>query len=271
MLNQIKKLINIFKPTPILHIAFDSSGNSKVTIVLLHGVAATSNSWEPFIKQVDVNKYRVVAIDLLGFGRSPKPENIMYDIRDHLKSIHKTINRLNLKKPYILVGHSMGSIISARYCNDYQSEVAKAYLLSLPVYINDIKGQTIVARKQTDVYFKAYDFLMHNKKFTIMHSQNIRKLLRVSDGIDVNEENWNSFRLSLKNTIINQDSYNDVINSIVPIHIYYGALDEFLVQENVNKLAEYSHVNVTRISAVNHAVGMRFAKKVIEQIEIDNN
>jgi pimeloyl-ACP methyl ester carboxylesterase len=270
MFRFLKNFINKLHPARSLYVAFDSGGKNKPTIVLLHGIAATSKTWDSLIKELDMDEYRVIALDLLGFGKSPKPVSCEYTVDDHVASVHKTLLKLKVRnKPYKIVGHSMGAIISARYCIRYPKEVKKLYLLSLPLYVKDSELHTNISRTRTDFYLNAYEFLSQNKGFTINNSQILRKLLRIDDGIEVTEENWNSFRLSLKNTIIKQDTYNDIRNTKVPIQIIYGALDEFLVQRIVDKLAKFDNVKITKLLAINHFVGSRFAKEVAKIIRSD--
>lgn len=266
MFKFLKTFLSKLKPINTLHVAFDSGDKRKSTIVLLHGIAATSKTWLPLIKELDNGNYRIITLDLLGFGQSPKPNDIGYDVDDHVMSVHKTIRKLRVREPFILIGHSMGSIIAARYCYRYSKSVKASYLLSPPLYFRGDKTHTNISRKRTDFYMNAYEFLAQKKKFTIATSRNLRKILRIEDGIDVNEETWNSFRLSLKNTIIKQDTFNDIKNTKLPIHIIYGSLDEFLVQESVNKLSKFDNVKITKLQAVDHLMGSRFAKEVAKQI-----
>ena len=268
MIDFIKNIFYRIKPISTLYVAYDSDpdDNEKQVVILLHGIAATSGTWKHLIKGLDSSKYRIIAIDLLGFGKSIKPVNIKYNVDDHTKYIHKTIKKLGVNKPYVLIGHSMGSIIAAHYSRKYYFDVKELFLLSLPIYLNKASLQTNIAHKQTDLFIKMYQFLLNNKDFTIKHSQRLRKFFMVDDGIDVNEENWNSFRLSLENTIINQSTINDIKNIFVPINVIYGSLDEFLVQDSIKKLDIFQNVTITKLTAVDHAVSSRFAKKVAELI-----
>lgn len=266
MFSYIKLFLSKLNPIKPLYVAYDSGGKRKPTIVLLHGIAATSRTWGLLIKELDLKKYRVISIDLLGFGKSPKPINCKYTIEDHIKYIRKTIKKLKISKPYKIVGHSMGSIIAARYCRIYSDDVDKLYLLSLPLYFKDDDLHTKISRKHTDLFLKIYDYISQRKQFTISSSRNLRKFLRINDGIEVSDETWDSFRLSLQNTIIKQNTYDDINNLITPIEIIYGALDQFMVQENISKLAIFSNVNVTKLNFVDHSINSRFAKKVAEII-----
>lgn len=258
-------LDNIFLPRT-LHVATDIGSKSKPVIILLHGIAATSGTWDLFIKEIDITKYRVIALDLLGFGQSPKPMGCNYTVEDHVDYVRRTIKKLKIKHRYMVIGHSMGSIIAARYCRLYYKEVKSAYLLSLPLYINKPGSLKRLVDRQIDVYFAAYRFLLENKDFTINNSQNLRKLLRVYDGMDVTEDNWEGFRLSLKNTIIKQDVIGDIQYTKVPINIFYGDMDELLPQKSVDELSLIKKVKVTKLQMVGHLVGARFAKLVAQAI-----
>ena len=266
MFKLIKRILSSLKPIQTLYVAYDSGGRHKPTIVLLHGIAATSKTWDPLLKELDTKNNRVVVLDLLGFGQSPKPLSLEYNVSDHANYLHNTIMKLKLRKPYKIVGHSMGAIISAYYCNRYPHEIQEAYLLSLPLYANENELHTNISRTHTDIYLNAYKFLLQNKKFTIDSSQRLRKLLRINDGIDVTEENWNSFKLSLENTIIKQNTYNNIKNAKMPINIIHGTFDEFLVQEVIDKLRVFKHVKITKLNAIDHLLSPRFASQVAKQI-----
>jgi pimeloyl-ACP methyl ester carboxylesterase len=99
------------------------------TIILLHGIATSSKGWDQLVPQL-ATKYRCISIDLLGFGESPKPRHAAYSSVEHVASIRRTLRGLKLKKPYIVVGHSLGSLLAARYVRLYPDEVAKFYMLS---------------------------------------------------------------------------------------------------------------------------------------------
>lgn len=265
MFKFLKHLIKRLKRAPALYVAFDSGGKNKPTIVLLHGIAATSKTWKPLLEELDTEVNRVIVLDLLGFGKSIKPANCNYTVDDHVSYIRKTLKKLKIKKPYKLVGHSMGAIIAARYGSLFSRDIEKLYLLSLPVY-HDLSSATIIARKAKDFYLRAYEFILQNKDFTIKNSQLIRSLLRIEDGIDITESNWDSFKLSLKNTIIRQDTYNDIQNTKFPVCVMYGSFDEFLVQEIVDNLSSFENVDVIRLSAVSHLMSARFAREVAKNI-----
>lgn len=76
--------------------------------------------------------YRLVAVDLLGFGRSPKPGDSLYRLEDHLESVEKSINEPFQLNSFHLVAHSMGCIIALAFAAKYPNSV-KSLILIAPV------------------------------------------------------------------------------------------------------------------------------------------
>ena len=267
MQNIFKTFWNNVRPIKYLNVAVDSGSRNRPTIVMLHGIAATSKTWNPLLQEINTHKYRIVVLDLLGFGKSASPIGCSYTTEDHLFYVRRTLRKLRVKTPFVIMGHSMGSIIAARYCHDYPDEINSAYLLSLPLYLNRDAQQTKLAHTSTDLYFKAYDFLCQNKDFAIKHSQRIRKIFSIEDGVEITDENWDAFRLSLKNTIIKQTAYDDIKNSDVPMNVIYGSLDEFLITESINKLGAFENVTIKKLNVADHTFSSKYAKYVVSLLD----
>jgi pimeloyl-ACP methyl ester carboxylesterase len=119
------------KQIPLLYTDVQGSGP---TVVLLHGFLASSRYWEKVAELASKN-YKVIAVDLLGFGSSPKPKDSSYDYADHIVSINRTLERLEIDEPFILMGHSMGSLIALRYATLYDERVSKLILTNMPAMI----------------------------------------------------------------------------------------------------------------------------------------
>lgn len=81
-------------------------------ILFLHGVPTSSYVWRNIIPHL-VPLGRCIAPDLIGFGKSDKPD-IAYTIHDHIKYITAFIDALKLKR-IVLVMHGWGSIIGCHY------------------------------------------------------------------------------------------------------------------------------------------------------------
>lgn len=249
-----------------LHVALDSGGRSRPTIVFLHGIAATSRTWLQLEHRLDYATHRVVALDLLGCGGSPQAPDSDYTPDEHCAYIHRTIRSLGIKKPYMLVGHSMGALLSVHYMTMWSSEVSRAVLVGMPLYIkksaNKKFGWTSL---QNNFYEQAYAFFRAHPKFTVDGAQFVRKLLRLDDGIDITAQNWRAFSQSLKNTIENQQTYEELQQIAAPITMIYGSRDEFAVKGNV-KLVAKQRPNITTkvVAGADHVVNKDMAKMIVE-------
>ena len=74
-------------------------------IVLIHGSAGAINWWDELIPLLE-SDHRVIAIDMLGYGGSEKPDSD-YSIETQGSVIAQVLARLNVSGT-ILVGHSLG-------------------------------------------------------------------------------------------------------------------------------------------------------------------
>jgi pimeloyl-ACP methyl ester carboxylesterase len=247
-----------------LHIAVDE-GKGPV-IIFLHGIASSSASWGTLIPLLN-NHYRCISIDLLGFGDSPKPAWSDYTQEQHLASIRRTINSLHLGQPFILVGHSLGSLLSIAYAKKYPREVKQLYLLSPPIYGSGSKKR---AERAIMAYLRLYKYLRSNKQFTIGAAQRLQKILPINSGLGLTEETWVPFTRTLDQCIEHQTAGTDVAALKMPVDIFYGRFDEFVVGDNLLSLADNLNITVYRNNS-DHIVGQKYALQVARLIVEHNH
>lgn len=114
----------------------------KKAIIFLHGLGATHNFWNREYYQLN-KQYSLYFVDLLGFGKSAKPNGI-YTLDRHIDAIHAFMNTNVTEDTYVLVGHSLGAIISLAYTNKYPQRIEKSFLLGLPYYHSEKEAHTII-------------------------------------------------------------------------------------------------------------------------------
>ncbi|MEP2023060.1 MAG: alpha/beta hydrolase [Reichenbachiella sp.] len=90
-------------------IAYVDEGNGEQTLLFIHGLATYLPSWYKNIEALK-SKYRCVAIDLPGYGRSTKGDPIT-EMSDYADVVLKVIGQLKLDN-VVLVGHSMGGQVA---------------------------------------------------------------------------------------------------------------------------------------------------------------
>jgi len=99
-------------------------------VVLLHGLASSARYWGDLLPLA--GRHRVLAPDLLGFGRSPKPRDSGYTAAEHAAALHRTLHGRGAA-PFALLGHSLGSLVALHYAATYPEDVRALLLISLPV------------------------------------------------------------------------------------------------------------------------------------------
>jgi pimeloyl-ACP methyl ester carboxylesterase len=104
-------------------------------LVLIHGIAGSHHIWDKLVPYLS-KKYQVVALDLLGYGESPKPR-IKYSPQAHIEAIHDTLQSHNIKPPYVLVGLSMGVNLALDYSIRWPEEVDGFIGIGFPYYPNE--------------------------------------------------------------------------------------------------------------------------------------
>ena len=121
-------------PFPVQHadvggtsIAYAEMGHGERTIVLIHGLGSYMPVWKNNAPELATD-YRVIAIDLPGYGKSDKPE-ASYSMKYFARQIHALLGELGVQDP-VLVGHSMGGQIAMTYALLYPEEYGGLVLTS---------------------------------------------------------------------------------------------------------------------------------------------
>jgi pimeloyl-ACP methyl ester carboxylesterase len=94
-------------------------------VVLLHGLGADADVWAYCLEPLS-QSHRVIAPDLLGFGRSSKPL-INYRIATFVEMLDRFLHTLGLKQVSI-AGHSMGGWVAASFAVLFPERLHKLVL-----------------------------------------------------------------------------------------------------------------------------------------------
>jgi 4,5:9,10-diseco-3-hydroxy-5,9,17-trioxoandrosta-1(10),2-diene-4-oate hydrolase len=108
-------------------IRYWDEGTGPKTLVFVHGLASNVHYWQKTVPMLSQH-YRVLALDLLGFGASSKPR-ARYDHLFLIQCLKDFLDELKVKS-CVLVGHSMGGGIALEFAADYPAYVEKLVLVS---------------------------------------------------------------------------------------------------------------------------------------------
>ena len=142
-----------------VNIAYTDNGKGDTTLLFVHGWCINKSYWANQVSYFG-RKYRVVTIDLPGFGQSGKNRTV-WNAVSYGRDVDSVISQLNLKN-VVVIGHSMaGDIVLEAAVN------APGKVIGL-VGVDNFKNvnNSAPSKKDTADYEQAINQLKHNFKQT---------------------------------------------------------------------------------------------------------
>ncbi len=197
--------------------------DSKLTVVLLHGIGANSLTWAKALTYLkgttSMKDIRFVCYDWLGFGRSKKSKKLEYNYTEQLTALENSLEKLKATSPIVLVGHSMGTLLAATYSKNHKRQIKELILISPAIFSRDEIKYLSANAEQTPFYQKIDKKILEDRAF-----------VNSMTNIVFNEKNQKTFEdLSMKTTFI------------------YGENDIMISQKNVEYLLKKNKKNITGV------------------------
>jgi pimeloyl-ACP methyl ester carboxylesterase len=213
-------------------------------VVALHGIGQASWAWDPLAKELKDKPFRLIGFDLLGFGKSAKPEWAAYSADDHARAVIKSIVKLKLSQPAILAGHSMGSLVAVRAASLRPDLFKHLILYEMPVYRSP-RG-TKRYKLRMNFYISMYKKLGSlNMSFTPENRRMGQRLVERVFKLRPDKETWPAFIKSLNNTIILQQTAQEVGKLPMPVDVIFGTRDRLVIRGKTKALFGKDVANVT--------------------------
>lgn len=235
------------------------------TIILLHGIGSSLSMWKPLVKKMPAD-VRIIAIDLLGFGASPKPNWNTYNVRTQADSLATTLFSMKIRGPVVVVGHSLGSLVAIEFARRYPLMTKSLVLVSPPLYNPDR------IRKRRD--FNPDDVLKRMYAIFASKPDAAGKILKLASryylankGIVGATIDPIIYLQTLESSIINQRSYRDILRIKRPIHIVTGRLDAIVLESTIRDVVA-QRPNIQRVSAIGgHEITGRLLTATVKEIK----
>lgn len=115
--------------------SWNGSGEPTHVVVISHGYGEHIGRYERLADALVGNGAAVYAVDHVGHGKSEGERVLVQDFEDVVTDFHaldETARREHPDLPVVLLGHSMGGLIAARYAQRYGDTLA-ALVLSSPL------------------------------------------------------------------------------------------------------------------------------------------
>jgi len=243
----------------ILHFT-DTNINNAPTVVLLHGMACSSRYWQSVIATSSQN-LRFIAIDLLGFGQSPKPHDLTYDYQTHIETILATLEKANVTGPFILVGHSMGALIALRLATLHPKLIDRLILCGLPFY-----PTKAIARKEIVNSKRLWQLIYYGPTshgLCLLWCTCLRPITRHLAPFylpylpkhvaqDTLLHTWQAFSQSLRYVIEEQDVQADIKKLQMPAVMLYGSDDKSTKYVREERLDDLKNTKIGIYDGLSH-------------------
>ncbi len=102
----------------------DRGPSSGRTVLLHHGFLDHARSWDP-VAEALASEHRVLAVDARGHGDSEwVGRGGYYYFPDYVSDLYDIVESLGAPNPLVLVGHSMGGMVSSLFAGAFPDRVA---------------------------------------------------------------------------------------------------------------------------------------------------
>ena len=259
-----------------LYVRYDEG--SGPVMVLLHGINSDAQDWRKVIDTIG-GGYRFVAVDLLGFGESPKPEDIDYTADEHAQVLDQTLTAIGVDRPFLLVGYSLGGDIAIRYAAKHPRRVHRLFLLSTPFYLPPKAFSREAFGKQylqVIIFQRLWKFLSNSKK-----RDNL--LYQIADGkaeefakgflrTDNVSTHWDIMSKNLRNCIGKATFVDDLPKLDMPVTFALGIRDPIVHPDQTPALKRLKpEIDIRRIVGLSadHFLLVNIPDTVAEEIMRD--
>lgn len=233
-------------------------------LLFLHGLGANHEIWLPLMRRLTKN-WRSIAPDLLGFGQSPRPDWKEYSVHDHVRSVVATLNKLGIKQPVTIMAHSMGCLVAAHLATAYPKRVKRLVLYAPPLFADEPVFPKHARRRQR--YFAFFEYIATHPQVIFLQRRWLWRFAKRQAGVDMDEEKWLPFERSLRNTIMSQQAYQELLNIHVPTDIVHGRLDVMVTRAELDKMLESNKYITQHVVTSAHnvsAIPVKYLARLLE-------
>lgn len=224
-------------------ISYTEVGQGK-PLVLIHAFPTNQRLWKP---QQDglKNKFRIITLDLWGFGKSSPTNGQAITMTDYADEVKQLLDRLHIQKA-LVGGESMGGYVALAFLEKYPDKV-EGLVLSDTQSISD--SPEIQAKRETN----AVDVLEHGTVNLINGfipkalSPKAQEKTKVFLRHILEKQKATAIASALRGMAVRHDTSDLLANSTLPILIITGDQDTLISSQqsdNMHALAKNSQLIV---------------------------
>jgi pimeloyl-ACP methyl ester carboxylesterase len=230
-------------------------GQGSPTVLLLHGLAG---SHRYFGAKFDVfgQDGTLVVPDLLGFGKSPHPDDSDYGPDAHADAVLDALERIAAQPPIHVGAHSVGTLVALRIALRRPDWIGSVVAFAPPLYETPEQARAHIVRLGLWVRLFALDtpwaravcgWMCRHRQTAARLVEWLRRDLPREIARDAVDHTWPSYSRSLRNLVLRAHGADDVSRLRVPLHLIAGTDDAVLDLGFLEELARsHGHVRLER-------------------------
>lgn len=270
------------------NIHYLEAGQSEKVLILLHGLPVNSSIYKEIIIPLS-EKFKVIAPDFIGFGKSDKPINFSYDLNSYTEMLKNFLNAMGIHKCSMLA-MDLGLLVALNLGVNNQKYINSLILFEgilLPVEktINNMKFTfrfTHYLMKNRKI---AQDILIKNGKKSaksFINSGVIRKLnpelleefSSQFENLALNKKLWfegiGMHQITTNKELIDniKNNYEKLKKSHIPLCILYASPGQTITNSTINELKiELPRSVFLNIGKGKHFLPLDCSEKIVKSIE----
>jgi len=194
---------------------YRDEGNGPV-ILMLHGWGSDLTSFDSLATWAK-DKYRVLRLDLPGFGKTPFTVDGSWRLDDYIKFVTLFLNKLDIDKLDVILGHSMGGRIAMKAVGNNALKPEKVILLASHGLSEKSTRKTMY--KLTAKIGKAATLVLPKRQREKL-KRRLYKSAGSDDYINASEEMKGTFK-----NLVNEDLKDSAARITKPTLLVYGTED----------------------------------------------
>jgi len=233
-------------------------------LICIHGFPTSSWDWRYLIPELQKN-YRVITLDMLGFGFSDKPQKHQYSITEQA-DIHEALLSLLGIHEYHILAHDFGTIVAQELLSRVTSSTSKPlslFAMSGSIF-PELSKPRLIQKLLTSYIGVLITKLFNEKKF----ARNLNRVFSELKQPDTNTLNtyWQLLCIHQGNKILHKLNFflkdrkihgkrwsNAWQSSTIPVCYLSGSEDPMYGEDTLIRLKEISHKkDINSLAGVGH-------------------